>query len=79
MACRRQEVSIQQLQLVALNRAPVGRARQFINVVGTMTRRMRSPFASLRWELAKRRVPQNRNLPEPENARAESAVAMAGF
>jgi hypothetical protein len=79
MACRKQEISVQQLQLVVLNRNQVGRVRHLINLAGTLARRMRSPLASLRWELAKRRVPRKGNLPEPESACEESAVALAGF
>ncbi len=71
MACK-QEVPVQQLRLVVLNRTEAGRAHPFIfifiNVLGTMVRRMRSPMASLRWELAKRRALQTCNLREPESA-----------
>ena len=79
MGCRKQEVAFHQLQFVVHNRTQVGRARRFLNVVGTLVRCMRTPLASLRWELAKRRVPRKGNLPEPESAGAESAVALAGF
>lgn len=75
MACK-QEVSVQQLQFVVLNRTEAGRAHHFIKVLGTMVRRMRSPMASLRWELAKRRTLQTRTLREPESAPQESEVAL---
>jgi len=79
MARRKQKVSLQQLELVVLNRTQVGRARHFINVLGTIARRMRSPLASIRWELAKRRVPQKGNVRETGDVYQESAVALAGY
>jgi len=74
-----QNPHVQQVQLVVLSRTQVGSPRQLRNFAGTMARRMRSPWASLRWELAKRRVPRKGNLPEPESAPQERAVALAGY
>jgi hypothetical protein len=79
MACRKQEVSVQQLQLVVLQCAQVSPVRRLMNLAGTLARRMRNPLASLRWELAKRRLPRKSNLPQQESACKEGAVALAGF
>lgn len=79
MVCRKQCSSVSGFELVVLNRIQVGHARHLINLAGTMARRMRSPLASLRWELAKRRIPRKGNFPEPESTSAETAVALAGY
>jgi hypothetical protein len=79
MAGHKQGVPVQHLQFVALNRSKVGRARHFINLAGTIARRMRSPLASWRWELAKHRVPRKGKSSEPESAFQESAVVFAGY
>ena len=79
MVCRKQCPSVSGFEPVVLNRIQVGRARRLVNLAGTMARRMRTPVASLRWELAKRRVPRKSNLPQPESAFKEGAVALAGF
>jgi hypothetical protein len=75
----KQDAYTQPVQLVVLSRTEVSSARRIMNLTGTMVRRMRNPLTSLRWELAKRHVPRKSNLPEPESASAETAVALAGY
>jgi hypothetical protein len=75
----KQDAYTQPVQLVVLSRTEVSSARRIMNVTGAMARRMRSPLASLRWELAKWRIPRKANLPEPESTSAETAVALAGY
>jgi len=80
MACRKQCPSMPGFEpVVVLNRIQVGHARRLVNLAGTMARRMRTPMASLRWKLAKRRAPGKDNLSDPESAFKEGAIALAGF